>query len=415
MRIDSLDWVIDGLLPGSFRGITFSMPDTSSSVGRRVVEYLFPGVDAADYDDFGLSPNEISVTGLILGDDYKLQATALQAAFETPGPATLIHPWLGPMMVIMAQPGQISFSEKELRLVRFTATFKRLPLTGSSAIGGLSGLISAIDTVVSVASALTSIVGSILSATRTKSVTRSTRIVTSAIGAVTAPSGSARALPQLKAAIGASVPSSPADFDTLIRSTSALINTASIAAAVAPAAEAVIPPAPTALSLMSIGMTVAEALTASVADAPADADRALLISAAAQFLAQAAAQSAYAEYTSSQQALAFRARTTDAADGMSAALETITASSFQADSTALRRGIRQLQSALIADINQTIGRLPSVLTFRPDRPLDAWLLAQHVFGDAPSTIEAGYLDIVARNNPRHPAALPSGPVEVLGQ
>lgn len=414
MRIDSLDWVLDGLLPGSYRGITFSMPDTSSAVGRRVVEYLFPGVEAADYDDFGLAPTEISVTGLILGDDYKLQAIALQAAFETPGPATLIHPWLGPMMVIMMQPAQISFSEKELRLVRFTATFKKLPLSAGLSIGGLSGLITAIGTVVSVASALAGVVGTILSATRTKSVTRSTRIVTSAIGAVTAPSGSARALPQLKAAIGASIPSSPADFDTLIQSTSTLINTASIAAAVAPAAEANIAPSPTALSLMAIGMTVCETLTAAIVDAPADADRALLASAAAQFFAQAASQSAYADYASSQQALAFRARTTDAADAIAAALETITGSTFQAESTSLRRGVRELQSALISDINQTIGRLPSVLTFRPARPLDAWLLAQHVFGDTPSAIEAGYLDIVARNNPRHPASLPAGPVEVLG-
>lgn len=414
MRIDSLDWVLDGLLPGSYRGITFSMPDTSSAPGRRVVEYLFPGVDAADYDDFGLAVNEISVTGLILGDDYKAQAMALEAAFETAGPATLIHPWLGPMLVIMAQPAQISFSEKELRLVRFTATFKKLPFSSGSILGGLSGLITAIDTVMSTASALIGVVGTIMSATRTKSVTRSTRLVTSAISAVSAPSGSARALPQLKASISATVPSSPADFATLILSTANLINTASISAAVSPAAEAVVAPAPTAQSLMAIGMTVAESLTASISDAPADADRALLASSAAQFFGQSVAQSAYADYVSSQEALAFRARATDAADGLTAAIETITSSTFQAGSTSLRHAIRDLQSALIADINETIGRLPSVLTFRPERPLDAWLLAQHVFGDKPSTIEAGYLDIVARNNPRHPAALPAGSVEVLG-
>jgi len=102
-----------------------------------------------------------------------------------------------------------------------------------------------------------------------------------------------------------------------------------------------------------------------------------------------------------------------AIDTVTDMLETFSGSTFDVQSTLLRRSARDLQAALIADINETIGRLPAVVIFKNERPLDAWLLAQHVFGDTPQLIEAGYREIVARNRPRHPAALPAGGVEVL--
>lgn len=413
MQLDSISWVLPGLLPGSFRGITFHVPDASSDVGRRVVEYLFPGVDLAAYDDFGRAPGVISISGLIVGDDYRAQAKALEAAFETAGPATLIHPWLGPMTVIVEEPAQIYFSDRELRVLRFTATLKRIASSASSILAGISGLSDAIASITAAATALAAGVSSILSATRGKAVSRSYRVLSSTAAAVTAPTGSARALPRIKAAIAATTPADPVALDSVVQTVTAVISEYAETPAVSPAASAVATEQATALALMGLGIGIAEQLTGAVADAPADADRALLLSAASQFLAATASQSTFADYASRQEAQAFRSRATVAIDALTDSLETFSGSTFDVQSTTLRRAARDLQAALIADINETIGRLPAVIVFRNDRPLDAWLLAQHVFGDTPALIEAGYRDIVARNRPRHPSALPAGGVEVL--
>ncbi len=71
--------LLPGLLPGRYRGITFHVPNTSIDAGRRVVEYLFPGVDPASYDDFGKMPGVVYLSGLIISDDYREQARALEA------------------------------------------------------------------------------------------------------------------------------------------------------------------------------------------------------------------------------------------------------------------------------------------------------------------------------------------------
>ncbi|MGM5087997.1 DNA circularization N-terminal domain-containing protein [Rhizobium sp. 814_E9_N1_1] len=413
MQLDSISWVLPGLLPGSFRGINFHVPDASSDVGRRVVEYLFPGVDAAAYDDFGRAPGVISFSGLIVGDDYRAQAIALQAAFETAGPATLIHPWLGPMTVIAEEPAQIYFSDRELGVLRFSATLKRIDASVSQILAGISGLSDAIASVIAAATVLAAGVSSILSATRSKAVARSYRVLTSTAAAVTAPAGSARALPRIKAAIAATTPADPIALDSLVQSVASIISEYAETPAVSPAASAAATEEASSLALMDLGIGLAEQLAGAVADAPDDADRALLLSAASQFLAATASQSTFADYASRQDAQAFRTRATVAIDTLTDTLETFSGSAFDVQSAALRRAARDLQAALIADINETIGRLPAVIVFRNDRPLDAWLLAQHVFGDTPHLIEAGYRDIIARNRPRHPSALPAGGVEVL--
>ncbi|MCM0751947.1 hypothetical protein DEA98_13700 [Brucella pseudogrignonensis] len=42
MIFDSVSDILPGLLPASYRGISFFVPDTSTQVGRRVAEHLFP-------------------------------------------------------------------------------------------------------------------------------------------------------------------------------------------------------------------------------------------------------------------------------------------------------------------------------------------------------------------------------------
>ncbi|MBD8686569.1 MULTISPECIES: DNA circularization N-terminal domain-containing protein [unclassified Rhizobium] len=412
MNLDSLD-TIPGLLPGMYRGIPLHIADTTTDSGRRVLEYLFPGVDAAAYDDFGVLPSVVSIDALVISDDYKLRATALQAAFEAAGPGLLLHPWLGPMSVMMDEPAQISFSSKELRLVRISARFKRVLAASSLLSAVASGLGTAVSSMVSAASALALAVGlRIITATRTASVTRSARIVSAAASAITPPAGSARVMPQILKALS-KAPATSTGYDLWIAGAAALIEAATDVPAVAPAASAPVETRPSVQSVMEIGLSFARRLSDAAIVAPSDSDRALLLSAAAQFLAAAAAQSSYGDYASRREAQNFRSRMTLAITALVEELETFGSALFQAEASALIRASRNLHASVIADINEVIGRLPDVLTFKPTNDISAWQLALHVAGDTPSRIEDVYRDIVARNDPSHPASMEPGAIEVL--
>lgn len=413
MFFDSLD-KLPGLLPCMYRGLELHVADTSTEAGRRVLEYLFPGVDAAAYDDFGVLPSVITIEALIVSDDYKARAVAFQAAFERPGPGLFIHPWLGPMQVIMEEPAQISFSVRELRVVRISATFKRMPSALSGIASFAGDLATAIGSASSAASILATVVGTrVISGARAAAVTRSSRIVTSAAAAVTPSSGSARIIPQIIAALASGSPASPSAFMSWISSAGELIEAIHEDAAVAPAASAPVDVKPTPQSLMTVGIDLGTALANAGMNAPSDIDRSLLLAASTRFVSSAASQSAYATYSSRREALAFRTRMTTALDILIEQLEAFGTTMFQAETTNLSRAARNLNVAIVMDINEVIGRLPDVLTFRPERNIDAWAIALHVAGDTPSRMESVYLDIVARNGPRHPAYIEPGAVELL--
>ncbi|MDR6102799.1 prophage DNA circulation protein [Agrobacterium larrymoorei] len=414
MFFDSLD-KLPGLLPCKYRGLSLFVADTSTEPGRRVLEYLFPGVDAAAYDDFGVLPSVVTIEGLVVADDYLLRAAAFQGAFERPGPGLLIHPWLGPMQVILEEPAQITFSSREMRVVRISATFKRMTAGASGSFGSLPlGVSSAIAAIVSSAAALAGVIGTrVISSSRTAAVTRSSRVTTNAVAAMTPVAGSARAVPQITAALKSSAPGTPTAFTSWVAGAATIIETISEPSAVAPAAGIEPQATPLPQSMMSIGLDLATRLTAASIVAPSDIDRSLLLSAAARFVASACAQSSYAEYASRREALAFRDRITSTLEDMIEKLEAIGSTLFQAQNSALVRSARDLIVAVVIDINEVMGRLPDVLTVRPERSLDAWALALHVAGDNPALMESVYRDIVSRNNPRHPAAIDPGAVEFL--
>jgi hypothetical protein len=312
MWFDNDAALLPGLLPGLYRGIAFHVPDTSTAPGRRVAEHLFPGVDLAGYDDMGLSPNEVTIDGMIVGDDYIAQAQALIAAFNTPGPATLVHPWLGPMNVIMLSPGDVSFSDRELRVARFSATFTRIePGAASLGFSSLTGLTAAISVCISAASGLCLAAGTrIISATRQKAAARSHRIVTATIAGLGSPSGSGRFVPRLKSSLPP-VSADPAQFNSMMAAIGNSLSEVATTPAVAPAAEAVVETPADPRALVSIGHLLASGLFAEIAAAPSDADAGLLASAAGRMIAVASFQAIHATYESRQAALAYRTATVD--------------------------------------------------------------------------------------------------------
>lgn len=405
--------LLPGLLPGVYRGVTFHVPDTSIAAGRRVAEYLFPGVDLPAYDDFGLYPADVTIEGMLLGDDYVAQAASLQSAFETPGPGMLIHPWLGPMTVILREPGSISFSDRELRLARFSVSFVRYQAGAGGFIGStLSALGTAVSAVATAASALSASVGRrVISNTRLKAADRSGRIVRTKVSALTAPSGARRFLPRLIASLPSGTVD-PAAYDAMMVAIAGRISETAPTPAVAPAAGAPASDAADPAALVTLGLALTSSLSASVTEAPSPVDAMLLIAGAAHVVAATARQAIMVEYDSRDDALSYRAGITDLLGTLATDIEDTDAGLMQAEATVLRRALRSLGSAIIADVNETIGRLPPLHVFTPGRPVDAFLVAHHLAGDTPDQVEAVYADIVRRNRPRHPAALDGERIEV---
>lgn len=414
MIFDSLNNTLPGLLPASFRGIPFFVPDASTEVGRRVAEHLFPGIDPAAYDDFGLSPELIDIEGMIVGDDYILQAQLLRAAFNTAGPGTLIHPWFGPMSVILEQPAEISFSAYELRVVRFSATFKRHQtglLSGFTPTASL--LMSAALSLVSLATALAlSPSKHTLSRLRIDATQRASKQV---INYWSTSTGQASA--QIKEALPNAPVSSPqafaASFSAVTDVIIELVNDLSNPSAIAPAAEEnSITSGLDAQKALDLLTSAGSGFNALAKDAPSQPDTVLLLGAAADALAKAAHLSVYLDHGSRIDALTLRDSLVQRFDTFSETLGQLYDGAFAAIASEIGRGCQDLRLALIADINETIGRLPAAQTLVTERPTDAFQLANHLYGDNPAAIEDGYLTIIARNRPRHPAHLPAGRIEV---
>lgn len=89
----------DDLRPASFRGVAFKLAANSRTNGRRGFTYEFAKGDRSLDEDLGKRVTRVAVSGYVIGDDYDLQADALEAALNREGGGTLILPTLGRMFM----------------------------------------------------------------------------------------------------------------------------------------------------------------------------------------------------------------------------------------------------------------------------------------------------------------------------
>lgn len=82
-------------LPASFNGVPFTCIEAGSEHGRRGAEGEFPFSETTAYADLGRRLRTYSLRGVFRDDDFTLQAAALIAACELPGPGILVHPTRG--------------------------------------------------------------------------------------------------------------------------------------------------------------------------------------------------------------------------------------------------------------------------------------------------------------------------------
>lgn len=115
----------DRILPASFRGVAFGVTKASDEVGRRTVRHDYPQRGDPYVEDLGRAPRVISVTGFVLGGDYMTRRDRLQAALDTPGPGTLVHPWYGSVTVAVTA-ARVEHSASDGGMAVFTLTFVRV-------------------------------------------------------------------------------------------------------------------------------------------------------------------------------------------------------------------------------------------------------------------------------------------------
>lgn len=439
---DDVDGLLPGLLPAAWRGQRFWVINAQHSVGRRIQQVLYPGLDLKTHDDAGPLDGPIRISGLVIGDDYVAQAEALGAAFRQAGPATLIHPWRGPIRCVLFRPANIEFDVKELRVARIDAEFdpvgpKPTILTSISAalsaLAGLATAASALSRFVLQASPIAAAIrGRAIAAVTTGIDVSSNWSARSPRAAALLPAiatarqsfATAAAIPDRTtsaAALARIMPANVAVLAQVYRPQPASGLGAGDAAAAVPVAD----PRSGATLLLAIaadlGRRSRPGETATVAGLaplapeayPTSApERAVLLAAEVAALTEAAGLTLLIPFTSRQDAES-RAAALDLALRRSQSSAAALAQELAAPAAALWRGLGDTRARLALDLSEVAGRLPAVQRMSAPPGASALMLAQHLVGDDPTAVIAFARDIVTRNRLRHPAMLGADPVEVL--
>lgn len=408
--------LLPGLRQGSFRGVPFEIIDISHEVGRRIVTHFFPGVDAQAREDQGRLDGPVSVAGLILGDDYVARARALEAALAQPGPGTLVHPWLGEMLVVVPPGASIRFSTGELRVARIDVQFER-------AVAQLSPGLATASRLAGSATALRTSAGALLSAALASPLALadaiasaldvSSELVQAGLATAARLAAGGTLSDNLSGLLRAVVadPSATAVAGTVPDLARILMQAARPRPrpAIAPGRTAATPAMTLAaadgarlaldLAAQAASMT---ALTQTVAAARA-AHHAALMSAAVESATRIA-------FAAREEAYDWRAEL-DAGLAVSQQLAAEMTLTLPGPAAAVSRGLRDLRAALYADLNEIIGRLPRTVIVPGGVP--ALLIAYDLAADQPARVAAVAADITRRNRLAHPAVTPLDGVEVL--
>lgn len=160
---------------------------------------------------------------------------------------------------------------------------------------------------------------------------------------------------------------------------------------------------------------LSKAVRTRIETAPSPIDTALLLAAAGQALATAARLTVTDTFESRREAEARRATLMAEIDALAMAADTLDQVVVRGAGAALADALHALSAAFATEMNEVIGRLPSVRVRSLPSPISAWAIAQSEYGDDPAGLERAYLDIARRNRLRHPGRVPAGDIELLIQ
>lgn len=112
----------DELLPASFRGISFLIPQASVPVGMKGQLHEFPQRDEPYFEQLGKQSQVHRLTVWIIGDDCFERRDKFLEAIQTPGAGELVHPWLGRMQV-KAGEAELTHDYQQGGMVSMLITF----------------------------------------------------------------------------------------------------------------------------------------------------------------------------------------------------------------------------------------------------------------------------------------------------
>jgi len=439
---DDAEDLLPGLLPAAWRGKRFWVVNAEHSVGRRIHQVLFPGIDLKTHDDTGPFDGPIRISGLVIGDDYVQQAEALHAAFRAPGPATLIHPWRGPVRCVLIRPARIEFDVSELRVARIDAEFDPIGTSVSvpNTLGILTGAASALSAAGIALAQLAHTASPVAAITHARATAALSSIIAIAGSQAGQAPRTAAVLPAVataEAAItGAAALTSRAERAAALASAPALLFSA-ISASYRPQPGSGIGPGPQAANVPAADPRAGSALLMAIAGdigrrlrpldpslsaglspvPPSDRptgplERAVLLAAEAGALAEAALLIVQIPFNARQEAQTSASAIDDRLKRAQVSAADL-ANVLAAPAATLWRALGETRARLAVDLSDTIGRLPAIQRIVPPGDVSAFLLAQHLAGDDPAGVLAFAADIVRRNRLRHPASLGPGPIEVL--
>jgi len=123
----------DAMLPASFRGVSFLIPQTSVPVGMKGPLHEFPQRDTPFFEQMGKQAQVHKMTAWVVGDDCFERRDKLLEALQTPGAGELVHPWLGRLQVKVGEC-EMGHDRTQGGMVTFELTFyPDLPLKSPSA------------------------------------------------------------------------------------------------------------------------------------------------------------------------------------------------------------------------------------------------------------------------------------------
>ena len=137
------DW-LRAFRPASFRGFPFFVDVEDAEGGRRVAVSPIAYSDLVITEDMGGDVRPFSLSAYVAGDAADVTATAFIAALSAPGPATLVLPMLGPVLVRVphwrlsrerARAGYVGFEIDFISAGLSSAPFAAVP--GALAIASL--------------------------------------------------------------------------------------------------------------------------------------------------------------------------------------------------------------------------------------------------------------------------------------
>ena len=394
----------DNLQPGSFRGTPFLASSAELAFGRNAEVHEFPLGETPIAEDLGRKAQTFTVECFVIGANYMAQRDALIAAFQKPGPGTLIHPWQGTKTVQMRDGrvretkddgGMAAFS---VTLVEATAKVATASTTDTQALAGQQA--DQTD-----AQGQTSLASRVTVAGQPAFVQQGAASVLSSV------STAIRTLANTAGCAGASLWSLQTGLSSMSAQGLALLSApSSLAVQLQGFLAQVVDLAPypdgtlTGLqTLMGFGSSLASPSTATTTGQIEAGNQAALVQVVQAAAAAAAVRvAASIDFTSYDDAAATREQLGDAIDDVAIGAAVAGDNDLWAELDALRQ-------TMVSDLTARGASLARQYAYTPRRTEPALVIAYRLYGDASMAD-----DIVARNAIAHPGFVPGGqPLQVL--